>query len=391
LEISVARPSRRLAAGTLVLALPLAAAAGCGTEKKRTIKAEFAAASTNLQDARAAAFTLRFNDPNGTVAKLASQDGSTPPELMTSLLKGSITYVVDPASDKRLKDLQNAAGTPGATLSEQLKDVNFAFIVRDDRSALGELRVVGGVLYAHVDLTAIGRLAAAGGVDDFDATLDEAAASGPPELGTALADVRAGKWIKLDLSKYIEQFKELADELTPGLGGGAGDTPDAAALSDLGKRLFGAVKPYVTVTDANDSSADRVLDVKVQARPALKAALKILQTTKSLPFAEALVDVDPTVIDDNVLDGPATGTITLKSGHLSQFTVDIESIRKLAKDPGKDSVAGAEVIVDIDDRADEVAVPDNVSSFDVGALLDQLLQGFSEGVGAGVSAGSFSG
>jgi hypothetical protein len=373
----VARPTTRLAAGTLVLALPLAAAAGCGAQKQRTIKAEFASAQSNLENAKAASFTLRFDDPKGNVEKLAVKDGETPRELVSSLLKGSITYVVDPVSDKTLKDVRYAPGTSSDSLQAQLKDVNLAFVVRDDKSALGEVRLVGGVLYAHVDLAGIGRLAKAGGVQDFDAQFDDFVASAPTQFRTGLADVRAGKWVKLDITKYIDTFKQLAESFGPGLSGQT-STPDSAQLTALGKGLYGAVKPYVKVTDANDSKSDRVLDVKVEARPAIKAALDVLRASKELPFAGMLTGVDPTVVDDNVLPGTADGTITLKDGHLSQFTVDIESIRKLAKDPGQDSVAGAEVVVDIDDSADEVKVPDDVSAFDVGELLSSLLEGFSE-------------
>ena len=67
--------SLRLLAGTLVLALPLAAAAGCGAEKKKTVKQEFAAAQSYLGDSKAASFTLRFDDAQGNFAKVINKDG----------------------------------------------------------------------------------------------------------------------------------------------------------------------------------------------------------------------------------------------------------------------------------------------------------------------------
>ena len=57
----------RLLAGTLVLALPLAAAAGCGAEKKKTVRQEFAAAQDHLGDSKSAAFTLKFVEGNATL------------------------------------------------------------------------------------------------------------------------------------------------------------------------------------------------------------------------------------------------------------------------------------------------------------------------------------
>lgn len=384
------RPAVRLAAGTLALVLPLAAAAGCGTQKKRTIKAELASAQTNLENSKAAAFTLRFDDAKGAVAALIAKDDSAPDkDLVNALLGGSVTYVVDPVSDKKLKDLSMSQGTSSTDLSKALEDVNVAFVIRDDTSTLGEVRLVDGTLYARVDLTEIGRLAKEGGVADFDAQVDSFIADAGPQFEAGLKDARAGKWLKLPLKSYLKQFQDLAKGFT-----GATPAPATGSLdaAKLGTDLFSAVKPYIKVTDAGDDASNRLLDVKVQARPALKAALAILKADKTLPFASALTDVTPADIDKQVAAGDAHGTITLKSGHLTQFTVDVESIRKLAPDPGKDSVAGSSVVFDIDDSADAVSVPTDVSTFDVGALLDDFLKNLGTSVSDSSSGdGSYSG
>jgi hypothetical protein len=369
----------RLVAGTLVLALPLVAAAGCGAQKKRTIKAEFASARTNLENSSAASFTLRLHDGKHNVRTLMTKDGTTSAALADAVLGGSVTYVIDPAGSTTLKDVSY---TPGADLGAQLKDVNLAFVIRDDKAALGEIRVVGGALYAHVDLVEIGRLAKAGGVEDFDAQLDDFVTSADPALKKGLQDVRAGKWIKLPLSDYLDQIKKLADSFSDGTGSTSG--AKAFDFPALGQRLYDGVKPYVKVTDANDSSTDRVLDVRVRARPALKAALKVLAATRDLPFPNVFKDVDPAEVDANVKDGTANGTITLRSGHLSQVTVDVESIRTLAADGGTDSVAGTEVVFDVDDHADALTVPQNVSDLDLTKLIDEFLKGFSESFGTAV-------
>jgi hypothetical protein len=373
----VLRPSTRLAAGTLVLALPLAAAAGCGVEKKRTIKAEFSSAVSNLENSKAASFTVSFKDTKATVAGLINKDGSIPKPLVKELLGGSVTYTVDPASDKKLKELTYSAGTSSTDLSAALKTVNVGFVVKDATTTLGELRLVDGVLYAHVDLKEIGRLATAGGAEDFDASLDDAVSSGNPKFAEGLKDVRAGKWIQLPLTKYISKIQDLAKDVTGSEEFKKSSTVDFGSLT---QKVFTAAKPFIKVTDANDSSTNRVLDVNIKMRPALKAALLVLQAEKSLPFASEIAKVDPSDIDDNVSDGTAHGTVTLKSGHLTQVTVDIESIRTLNPDEkaaGKNSVAGASVVFDLDDSADEVKAPSDVSSFDVGALFDDFVQGFS--------------
>ena len=398
LEILVIGPTARLAAGTLILALPLAAAAGCGVEKRRTVTAEFASAQSNLARSRAVSFTVRLDDSKGSIKRLATKDKSTSKGLVDAALPGSVTYTVDPASNATLASLGAGACAGKATatdLAAAIKKVNLALVVRDAHAAVAELRLVGGVLYAHVDLTEIGAVAKDSGVKDFDAKLDDAVSSADPAYAKGLADVKAGQWISLPLSKYLTKFQDLAKGFS-GLGaGGATDAPtsptpptsrtDCKALSKVGTDVLGAIKPYVKVTDANDSSSNRVLDIKVKARPALKAALAVLQAAKGLPFAGLLKSVEPKAVDDAVADGTAHGTITLNSGHLTQATIDLESLRTLATDPGKDSFAGSSVVLDVNDKADEIAVPGNVSTFDVGALIDRSLRGLT---GIGLPSGS---
>jgi hypothetical protein len=364
--------SLRLLAGTLVLALPLAAAAGCGAQKKKTVKQEFSAAQSHLSDSKAAAFTLRFDDAKGSFAKVINKDGDAPPALVNAMLKGSITYVADPAGDATLKSVQSQAVNP-TDLKAALDKVNIAFVVRDDKAELVELRLVAGDLYAHVNLTEVGVLAKAGGVEDFDAMLDQSLGSMDPRFAQGLTDVRAGKWLKLPLAKYIDQLKDLAGTFT-------GITPPSAApgkqydVSGLFDKAYAAVKPYVKVTDANDSSTDRVLDVKVQAAPALKALLGVLKAEKDLPFASVLADVSPAEIDKNVKAGEARGTIRLHDSHLTLVAVDLESLRQLSTDPGTDSFEGVKVVVDVDDSADQLSAPTELSSLDLGALIDDFLK-----------------
>ena len=283
--------STRLAAGTLAAALPLVAVVGCGAEKKRTIKAELSAAGDHLENSKALSVTLRFNDSDGNLKKVMVEDDASFEAVSSAVLKGGITYTVDPAGNQAIKDLK-VKGQSENDLRTALKDVNVALVVRDDKAALGELRLVAGTLYAHVDINEINRLLKAAGEDTVDEDLDDMAAS-DPQMGRGVADIRAGKWIKLPLLDYIDRFKDLADSLgtVPGQ-----PAPSASAVPDfagLGDRVFNAVKPYVKVTDANDDSSDRVLDVNVQVRPALKAALSVLKASTDLPFAGAFKEVEP--------------------------------------------------------------------------------------------------
>jgi hypothetical protein len=371
----VKRSAFRLAAGTLALALPLAAVAACGAEKKKTVSQEFAAAQAFLGDSKAASFTLRLADDKGSLKKLVTAENEDMPAVVVdALLGGSITYVTDAAGDATLKSVQAEAANP-TDLKASLKKVNMAFVIKDAKAELVELRLVAGNLYAHVNLVEVGRLAEASGVEDFDAMLDESLGSMDRRFGKGLADVRAGKWLKLPLADYLDQLQDLAGSVVPG--GVPTAAPEGYDASALGKKAYEAVKPFVKVTDANDSSADRVLDVKVQARPALKALLGVLKAEKDLPFAGLLGDVLPSSIDEHIAEGEATGTIRLKDSHLTQVAVDLESLRLLAKDPGKDSLAGVRIVLDVDDAAAEVTAPTDLAALDLGSILEEFLDAFS--------------
>lgn len=382
------RPSTRLAAGALVLALPLAAAAGCGADKKRSIKAEFASAQSNLDKSKSVSFTLRLDDTKGNIEAAAKKDDDAPPqEILDALLKGSITLTIDPTGARTLADLNTSScPKPGDTadLAAGIKKVNLSIVVRGATSPLGELRLVDGVLYANADLKEIGSLAEAGGVEDFDTAVNETVTGANPKFAPALADVRAGKWLKLPVAKYLEQFQELAQSFSADSGTDpmVGMSKGCEQAKEVSGDLYTAVKPYVTVTDANDDSDNRVLDVNVKVRPALKAALQVVKAAKDLPFGGLLAGVDATTIDDNVADGTGHGTITLKDGHLNQLALDIESIRKLDPEPGSTSLAGGFVVVDVDDSADEVTTPSDVSSFDLEALVDDFFDQLGEASGA---------
>ena len=196
----------------------------------------------------------------------------------------------------------------------------------------------------------------------------------PPALKQAVVDVRAGKWLKIDLASYVVDLASLADSVRPGLT--KQGSPDRTQLQDLGRRLFASVRPSVKVVEAGGSSSDRVLQVTVRARRAVKAALDVLKASKALPFGPALARVSPADIDRELADGAVKGSVSLRDGHLRQVALDLEWLRSLDPKAGPDSLAGSRLVVDVDDHAQEVAVPTEVSSFDAGAFLQDLLQAF---------------
>lgn len=371
------RPAR-LVAGSLVLVLPLAAVAGCGAAKKRTIKQELVSARDHLADSDAASVTLRFDDAKGNLAALATKDGDLSAAAAKDILGGSVTYTFDAKSASKIKSVDSNAST--SDLKTALADVHLALAVKDAKGTVAEIRLVDSTLYARVDFDEIDRVAKEAGSDGVGSSVDDFIAGAPDEYQPALKDARAGKWLKLPLQGYLDKLKDLTKSIP---------TPAPSSGTDLNKTgndLLTAVKPYVKVTDANNSSSKRVLDVNVDARAALKAALGVLKTSKGLPFGDALENVAPSEIDKNIGPGNAHGTVTLEDGHLTQVTVDMESIRALDPNKGSDSLAGSSVVLDVDDSADKVKAPtENVSSVDVKALVDDLFRGFTESFGAAFS------
>lgn len=367
------RVSTRLAAGSLVLALPLAAAAGCGAAKKRTIKQELQAAQQNLLDSDATSITLRVGDAKGNLAKEAATSGDISVAHAKDLLTSSVTFTFDGKSASAIKGVDAKASE--SELKDALSDVHLAIAVKSSGGTLGEIRLVDSTLFARIDVSAIDKVVGEASEADFQSGFDDFIDGAPDEYQSALNDVKAGKWLKLPLSGYVDKVQDALKSLPSA-------DPSTEDLSRTGKDLFTAVKPYIKVTDANDDSSNRVLDVTVDARPAAKAALRVLKAVKGLPFGQAFDEVSDADIDDNLADGKAHGTLTLSDGHLKQVTVDIESIRKL--DPNADTdldLSGGDVVLDVDDSADQVKAPSsNVSSTDVKALLEDLVGSFFGGV-----------
>jgi hypothetical protein len=368
----------RLAAGTLVLALPLVAAAGCGVAKKRTIRQELSAAERNLADSEAASFTLHLDDAQGSITKAATSDGSLPEAAAKDLVGSSITVTLDPASARQIKAVKRDASEN--ELKTDLAKARLSLRVKDAEATVAELRLVDSALWVRVDISEIDRVAKEAGQDGVAQQVDDFIASAPAEYQTALKDAKAGKWMKLPLSDYLGSLKDLTSSLP---------TPAASSPSGgrLGKDVLAAVKPYVKVTDANDSSSKRVLDVRVDVRGAANALLSVAKGSKELPFGDALAAVTPAQVDAHVRAGTANGTITLSDGHLEQVAVDLGSIEALdATSRDRTTLAGSRLVLDVDDSADQVAAPtSNVSGVDVKALVDDLFKGVSQRFGAGLS------
>jgi hypothetical protein len=372
--------ARRLTAGAALVALPLAAVVGCGTSaaaKKDSVQTSLQKASDNLRASGSTSVVLRMDDGQGKLKALATS-GTDPasPQEADLLLGGTVSFTVDPANGKTMGDVQNA--DPALPPLERLKLANISMTVQADGGDLAQIRLVNGDVYAQVGVDKINDIVkTTGSTTDIGAQLDEAA-SGSSPLAPLVADVRAGKWLKLPLAPYAGQLQTLQDQ--------AGGPSAQANQQKLGMDLLNAVRPFVAVTDAASSGDDRVLDVKVQAKQALKAALDTVKTMSST--VPGLASLDTSGID-KLNEGTFDGQVTLTDDHLKKITLDLQSAVRLAP-PGATpapDITGSTVAIDVDDAADEVSVPQDVSGVDVGKLVQDLVPNLSglAGRGSGTS------
>lgn len=348
---------RRLPAVLAVVALPLTALVGCGQAEqaaRSSIETELTRAGEHLLDSEATSVVMSFDDPYGT-AERAATSGEDPvsAELADVLLGGSIAITVDPVSGT-LRELQ--AADPATPPSEALRLTNLAISVDADGGPLAQVRLVEGVLYASVDLDRITGIAETAG-EPGGGMVDELAASLPPDLQPAVTDLQDGRWLRLPIEPYAGTLDELA---APGT-----DTPSPAP-TQLANDLLAAVKPFVEVTDAGGDGAERVLDVKVQVRKALDALLASVTSSGAVPGLEEL----PTDALEGLGEGTADGQVTLQDSHLTRISLDLASVARLSPDAAEaPDLTGSTLVVTIDDTAEGVAAPDDVSPVDLAELF----------------------
>lgn len=362
------RTTRRVA--VVAAALPLLTLAACGqaTQSKRaSVESDLHTASDHMLDSKAVSMTLAIEDSKDTLRAGLLKDSNPPPaQLVDSLLGGTVSMTIDPTGSRTLRDLQKVA--PTLSPADQLKAVNASFSVQADGGAVAELRLADGDAYVRVDLKRVQSLAdKSGSGKDLSAGLDSLESSASPQLKPLVTDLKAGKWIRVPLAAYADRLSDIGKQSR-----GATPTPtpsvDSKQLSD---DLIAAIRPFVQVTDAGGNEGKRVLDVKIQAKQALRALLDTLK--RSVPAASSLGTLDSGVAE-KLRDGTVNGTVTLKDGHLTTVTADLQSFVAVAPaDPEVPDLSGSTLRLAIDDNAKAVDVPTDVSSYDVGSLLDQVL------------------
>lgn len=379
---------RRLGLTLTAAVLPLTLAAcgstasttGSGTDKAGAKVAsspgdDMSTAYEHLMKAKSATFTLSLDDADGNLKKAATggEDGLSEPAA-DAITSGTISITIDPSGDLTLGEVADA--DPGASPQDSLSRVNLAMAVKTgDKDVLG-LRLVDGTLFARVDLGTIDEISAATGNDPISPSLDEAGQS-LPQLGAAITDLKAGKWLTLDLAPLVGQLENLS-----GAAGGA--SPSAMPELDgqkIATDLLAAVKPFTEVTGGKDGK----YDVAVQARGALTAAANVLaDSVGGLGDSFGVSGEELRNPDlDGLRDGPLKATVELDGDSFSKVTLDLSSLKDVAPaDEDLPELAGASVVLDIQDDADEITAPDDISGVDLNALIMQFFGALGQGLTA---------
>jgi hypothetical protein len=342
------RFARSLAVGAVVTGL--GALAGCGGAEQSAT-----AASSNLADAKAAAFTVRLSDPKGSLATGATnaQDRKT----LQYLLDSTVTVTVDPAGDSTLGEAASASPSAGGDLAAELKNSGSMAV---DLSHAGTqvigLKMIDGMLYARADLNALSELSGE--------SLSEDLTGAPPQFAPIADGLKAGKWLSLDLPTLMSAHPELS-----GATSGSDATPGPAQLLQLRSKLLSAFQANSTKTvTASDGRTE--VQLKVKAKGFLTAALAAVDGA-GLPTGSSLKEAKSQL--GSMPDGDVDALLTIEDGHYVRAALDVHSVAELSTDSAaKAETEGVQVLVDIDDRASGVSAPEPDQVVNANGIVDSL-------------------
>jgi hypothetical protein len=133
-----------------------------------------------------------------TVQELEALPGGTPPNVAKLIAGGSIVVREATASGRPLSSLRQLSG-----LGQELSSVELDVVGELDGSPLVELRAVGGVLYAQLNVAGLGSVLASLG-----RSLSAAEGQLPPAVAAdpAVHALFDGEWVSLDLESALRQL-----------------------------------------------------------------------------------------------------------------------------------------------------------------------------------------
>jgi hypothetical protein len=382
-EVPVRLP--RLLSGGAVVAV-LVGTAACGLQTVEP-KLELRDAADAFSSSRSTSLRLSLPSSLADVKAFTTEaDAESPADESTSTDSATETFATATSSsqpsDADLQQLLSShvdvAFDKGADAKGSADD-SARVLLHIGKTDAGEVRTVGGMVYARVDLTGLeGEFPdMKDGVESTRAALagGEGPDSPPEALRAPVQAVFDGKWVSVDdrPGSWLDQQLTSQDGAAGGLTGTlAPDAPDK--LTALAGKAFGDGVVTVKRLDGDDALGDHLVataNLRTVYRniradlPGLLTGDAATEMTKALPAAEEVPDRDLAV------------SFWVKDGKLSRFELDIAQFL--------DKPAG-HLVLRADTLADQpVAAPSGAVAVDLKGIADAnggSLAGLLGGAGA---------
>lgn len=365
------------AAGALGIALT-AGVSACGTVDSKLAARD---GLDNLKKAKAASFTLSFDDPKAELVAVSESEEDKKAARVAE--ESSLRIVVDPAGSTSLSQAQKGSAANSTDAEAALKNsgtIEISWSHKDTQVAT--LRMIDGVVYVRLDVAAY---------ESATGTKVPLDAGENPMFATVLEGVKAGKWLRLDLPQAYAKAKKagLLDKAGALTGGTMPQTLDPTKARALANDLLAAADVQKTVSADGDKTLVKYsMDAKSSLLKAIDVLAKPDYATLFGPTSSAQ-DLDSARTEVRQLpDGkPVTGTATVVKKHLTQLTVNLDNVAALTKDEKASQIKTARLVLDIDDTPKAVAVPGAQDVVSLDTLVDLALGGIAKSTSGGITTG----
>lgn len=337
-------------AATAITTAGCASKGGVNAASSKDPKAAVSASFHQLNDHRSVTYSLHLKDDNGNLLKaMTSGKDGMPGIYAKRIIAGEIRVTVSAPAGKTVGEVMGTGGGQS----------DFSFSVVDQGSAMAEVLAVGGDLYARLDIAKI---------REFAGGSASGLAAGLGQISPALA---AGEYVK------IPQFLKTIQDLGAGMGGGtAPTTAPTAAVKQLQTQLFAALTNVITYTSKGNGEYGFSLDAKAAAT----AFMTVFSGNASIFGAAASAGLGKAQTEiAKMPTGEITGTVSVKDGAFSAFSLDIDSIATLAKKSDAKaqvpSFAGVSLTLDATFGSDGITAPAKSTPLDLKQIFGGLMGG----------------
>ncbi len=363
----------------------------CGSVQQLSAKETVSKAMSSYQQARSAKFVLSLDTTAADFDALSRAEGDDPMSAsdlaaLNKVLAGNVTLAVQAPAGKTFGDAgKSVQGTsfdaaaiskdPQAYANKLRQSGSTQLAVNYQGSALADLRMVNGVVYARADGPTILKLAGEPRSD-----LDDALAGLPPSLAP-LAKAARGQWVSIDLAKDLPSLVKSVP---------TGDLPTATAslnpatVQQLLDSFTSAYRKNVTITQVGKGAKGTeyqlsapIRQIATQVEPQLDALISQASSGDPDVPSAAKIKQEIAKLPNRSFDAD----LWVKDSKLTGLSVDLAQFDAQA--------AGHKVLLNVDvaQNAGNVSAPAGATPIDLKALV-QDLQSQVSSAGVGFTAGA---